>query len=117
MDDLYNYLKVYEPKDKGASSSSTSTQNMALVSSNNSSSTNKAVNIAHGISAASTQTNAAKSTNVDNLSNDVICTFFASQPSSPQLANEDLQQLQPDDLEEMDLRWQIAMLTMRARRF
>ncbi|GJY45757.1 ribonuclease H-like domain-containing protein, partial [Tanacetum coccineum] len=33
------------------------------------------------------------------------------------LANEDLQQLHPNDLEEMDLRWQMAMLTMRARRF
>ncbi|GJZ75581.1 putative ribonuclease H-like domain-containing protein [Tanacetum coccineum] len=31
--------------------------------------------------------------------------------------NEDLQQIHPDDLEEMDLRWNIAMLTMRARRF
>ncbi|GKB08690.1 hypothetical protein Tco_0837002 [Tanacetum coccineum] len=31
--------------------------------------------------------------------------------------NEDLQQIHPDDLEEMDLRWQMAMLTMRARRF
>ncbi|GJX15506.1 putative ribonuclease H-like domain-containing protein, partial [Tanacetum coccineum] len=30
---------------------------------------------------------------------------------------EDLQQIHPDDLEEMDLRWQIAMLTIRARRF
>ncbi|GJW82927.1 retrovirus-related pol polyprotein from transposon TNT 1-94 [Tanacetum coccineum] len=39
------------------------------------------------------------------------------QPSSPQLANEDLQQLHPDDLEEIDLRWQMAMLTIRARRF
>nr|GEZ81910.1 hypothetical protein [Tanacetum cinerariifolium] len=35
----------------------------------------------------------------------------------PQLDNEDLQQIHPDDLEEMDLRWQMAMLTMRARRF
>ncbi|GJX24047.1 ribonuclease H-like domain-containing protein [Tanacetum coccineum] len=43
--------------------------------------------------------------------------FIASQPSSPQLANEDLQQLHPDNLEEMDLRWQMAMLTMRERRF
>ncbi|GKD23487.1 ribonuclease H-like domain-containing protein [Tanacetum coccineum] len=39
------------------------------------------------------------------------------QPSIPQLNNEDLQQIHPDDLEEMDLRWNIAMLTMRARRF
>ncbi|GKC12107.1 ribonuclease H-like domain-containing protein, partial [Tanacetum coccineum] len=29
----------------------------------------------------------------------------------------DLQQIHPDDLEEMDLRWQMAMLTMRARIF
>ncbi|GKD49023.1 hypothetical protein Tco_1277999, partial [Tanacetum coccineum] len=40
-----------------------------------------------------------------------------SQPNSPQLDNEDLQQINPDDLEEMDLMWQMAMLTMRARRF
>nr|GEX45769.1 ribonuclease H-like domain-containing protein [Tanacetum cinerariifolium] len=35
----------------------------------------------------------------------------------PQLDNEDLKQIDIDDLEEMDLRWQMAMLTMRARRF
>ncbi|GJU51543.1 ribonuclease H-like domain-containing protein [Tanacetum coccineum] len=40
-----------------------------------------------------------------------------NQPNSPQLDNEDLQQIHPDDLEEMDLRWQMAMLTMRAIRF
>ncbi|GJX64383.1 ribonuclease H-like domain-containing protein [Tanacetum coccineum] len=39
------------------------------------------------------------------------------QPNSPQLDNEDLQQIHPDDLEEMDLGWQITMLTMRAMRF
>ncbi|GKC33968.1 putative ribonuclease H-like domain-containing protein [Tanacetum coccineum] len=33
------------------------------------------------------------------------------------LISEDLQQIHPDDIEEMDLRWQMAMLTMRARRF
>ncbi|GJY43838.1 ribonuclease H-like domain-containing protein [Tanacetum coccineum] len=41
----------------------------------------------------------------------------ALQPNSPQLDNEDLQQINPDDLEEIDLRWQMAMLTMRARIF
>nr|GEX09696.1 retrovirus-related Pol polyprotein from transposon TNT 1-94 [Tanacetum cinerariifolium] len=40
-----------------------------------------------------------------------------NQPSIPQLDNEDLQQIHPDDLEKMDLRWNIAMLTMRERRF
>nr|GEZ88787.1 ribonuclease H-like domain-containing protein [Tanacetum cinerariifolium] len=38
------------------------------------------------------------------------------QSTSPQLDNEDLKQIDVDDLEEIDLRWQMAMLTMRARR-
>ncbi|GJR21332.1 hypothetical protein Tco_0969859 [Tanacetum coccineum] len=118
MDDLYNNLKVYELEVKGISSSSSSTQNIAFVSSstNNNNSTNEAVNTAHGVTTASTQVNTAYSTNIDNLSDVVICSFFASQPNSPQLAHEDLQQIHPDDIEEMDLRWQMAMLTMRARR-
>ncbi|GJY33595.1 ribonuclease H-like domain-containing protein [Tanacetum coccineum] len=119
MDDLYNNLKVYEPEVKGMSSSSSSTQNMAFVSSsnNNTSSTNKAVNTSHRVSTTSTQVNAAISTNIDNLSNVVIYAFLANQPNGPQLIHEDLQQIHLDDIEEMDLRWQMAMLTIRARRF
>ncbi|GJT83258.1 ribonuclease H-like domain-containing protein [Tanacetum coccineum] len=63
------------------------------------------------------QINAANFTNIDNLSDAVICAFLASQPNSPQLAHEDLQQKHPDDLEEIDLICQMAMLTMRAKRF
>ncbi|GKC49126.1 ribonuclease H-like domain-containing protein [Tanacetum coccineum] len=113
------YENFTAPKVKGMSSSSSSTQNMAFVSSsnNNTSNTNEAVNTAHEVSTASTQVNAANSTNIDNLSVDVICAFFVSQPNSPQLVHEDLQQIHPDDMEEMDLRWKMAMLTMRARRF
>ncbi|GJV66281.1 hypothetical protein Tco_1477109 [Tanacetum coccineum] len=101
MDDLYNNLKLYEPEVKGMSSSSSSTQNMAFVSSsnNNTNSTNEAVNTAHGVFTASTQVNAANFTNINNLSDAVICSFIASQPNSPQLAHEDLQQIHPDDIE------------------
>ncbi|GKB27386.1 hypothetical protein Tco_0866787 [Tanacetum coccineum] len=48
LDDLYNNLKIYEPEVKGTSSSSTNIQNVAFVSSNNTNSTNGAVNTAHG---------------------------------------------------------------------
>nr|GEU81203.1 retrovirus-related Pol polyprotein from transposon TNT 1-94 [Tanacetum cinerariifolium] len=41
---------------------------------------------------------------------------FDSQPNSPQLAREDLEQIDHDDLDEMDLHWEMAMLTVRARR-
>ncbi|GJX07558.1 ribonuclease H-like domain-containing protein [Tanacetum coccineum] len=62
----------------------------------NQNSTNGAVNTAHGATTASTQATAVNSTTIDNLSDAVICAFFAK---------------------EMDLRWQMAMLTIRARRF
>ncbi|GJZ49951.1 ribonuclease H-like domain-containing protein [Tanacetum coccineum] len=117
LDDLHNNLRIYEPEVKGTSSSSTNIQNVAFVSSNSTNSTNGAVNTTHGAITCSTQATAINSTTIDNLSDAVICAFFASQPNNPQLDNEDLQQIYPDDLEEMDLRWQMAMLTMTARRF
>ncbi|GJS26372.1 retrovirus-related pol polyprotein from transposon TNT 1-94, partial [Tanacetum coccineum] len=92
IDDLYNNLKVYEPKFKRISSTSSSTQNMAFVSpsNNDTNSTNEALDTAHGVTTASTQVNTTYSTNIDNLSDAVICSLFSSQPNSPQLAHEDL---------------------------
>nr|GEY26310.1 uncharacterized mitochondrial protein AtMg00810-like [Tanacetum cinerariifolium] len=37
--------------------------------------------------------------------------------NSPQLDNKDLEQINQDDLEEMDLKWQVTMLSMRVRQF
>nr|GEX18885.1 hypothetical protein [Tanacetum cinerariifolium] len=73
----------------------------------------KPVNTANGVSTANTQVNTA---NIDNLSDAVIYEFLASHPSSTQLVNKDLEEIHLDDLEEMDLRWQMVMLTLRARR-
>ncbi|GKD95691.1 hypothetical protein Tco_1379588 [Tanacetum coccineum] len=87
---LYNNLKIYEPEVKWTSRSSTNTQNVAFVSSNSTSSTNGAVNTAHGVTTTSTQATTINSTKIDNLSDVVICAFFASQPNSQQLDNEDL---------------------------
>ncbi|GKA74310.1 putative ribonuclease H-like domain-containing protein [Tanacetum coccineum] len=103
MDDLYNNLKIYETEVKGSSSSNQNSQNVAFVSSNNSGSSNQAYG--------------SNSANTDSMSDAVIYSFFANQSNSPQLNDEDLQQIDADDLEEMDLKWQMAMLTMRARRF
>nr|GEX55439.1 hypothetical protein [Tanacetum cinerariifolium] len=122
MDDLYNNLKVYDPEIKRMSSLNSNTQNMACLSSTNKSTnggvnTAQAVNTANGVSTIRTQVNAAFSTNIDNLSDAVICTFLDSQPNSPSLAHEDLEQIHPDDIKEMDLRWKITILAMRAKRF
>nr|GEY09713.1 putative reverse transcriptase domain-containing protein [Tanacetum cinerariifolium] len=89
----------------------------SFLSLNSTSSKNGVVNTAHGVTTTSTQATAVNSTTIDNLSDAIICSFFASQPNSSQLDNEDLQQIHPDDLEEIDLRWHMAMLTMRVKRF
>ncbi|GJY73824.1 hypothetical protein Tco_0478255, partial [Tanacetum coccineum] len=44
---------------------------------------------------------------------DIMFSFFANQSNSPQLDNEDLEQINTDDLEEIDLKWQVATLTIR----
>ncbi|GJW53658.1 ribonuclease H-like domain-containing protein [Tanacetum coccineum] len=44
---------------------------------------------------------------------DIAYSFLAQPTTSPQLENEDFQQMDGDDLEELDLRWQVAMLTVR----
>nr|GFA90018.1 hypothetical protein [Tanacetum cinerariifolium] len=80
-------------------------------------STNDSVSAAVSVSAVGARLSASTLPNVDSLSNAVIYSFFASQSSSPQLDNEDLKQIDADDLEEMYLKWQMAMLTMRAKKF
>ncbi|GKA99842.1 hypothetical protein Tco_0827836 [Tanacetum coccineum] len=108
IDDLYNNMKIYEAKIMGSSSTNQSTQNVAFVSSNITSSTNEAVKTSHGVSAANSKNNASTLPNVDSLSDAVIYSFFDSQYNSSQLDNEDLKQIDPDDLEEMDLKWQMS---------
>ncbi|GJU79587.1 putative reverse transcriptase domain-containing protein [Tanacetum coccineum] len=109
IDDLYNNLRVYEDEMKRSSSSTSTSQNLAFLSSENTSSTNEVstasgdfgVSTAGGISQVSTTP----------CAHDVACSFFAQPTTSPQLENEDFQQIDEDDLEELDLRWQVAMLT------
>ncbi|GJZ55551.1 reverse transcriptase domain-containing protein, partial [Tanacetum coccineum] len=123
FDDLYNNFKIVEQEVKGtaSSSSSSSSQNMAFVSSP--SSTNE-VNTAYGVSTANTQVSPAStqvstaSTQVstDNLCDDTVYAFLASKPNGSQLVHEDLEQIHEEDLEEMDLKWQLALLSMRTRR-
>ncbi|GJR22664.1 putative ribonuclease H-like domain-containing protein [Tanacetum coccineum] len=124
FDDLYNNFKIVEQEVKGTanSSSSLSSQNMAFMSSP--SSTNE-VNTAYEVNTANIQVSPAStqvstaSTQVStaNLSDATVYAFLANQPNGSQLVHEDLEQIHEDDLEEMDLKWQLALLSMRTRRF
>ncbi|GJY26957.1 ribonuclease H-like domain-containing protein [Tanacetum coccineum] len=113
FDDLYNNFKIVEQEVKGTASSSS--QNLAFMSST--SSTNE-VNNAYEVSTANTQASTAN-TQVSNanLSDDTVYAFLASQPNESQLVHGDLEQIHEDDLEEMDLKWQLVLLSMRTRKF
>nr|GEX69777.1 hypothetical protein [Tanacetum cinerariifolium] len=112
LDDLFKSLKIYEAEVKSSSSASTSTQNIAFVSSNNTDSINEPVSAVASVSVASAKIPISALPNVDTLINAVIYSCFASQSNSSQLDNDDLKQIDADDLEEMDLKWQMAMLTV-----
>nr|GEV85478.1 hypothetical protein [Tanacetum cinerariifolium] len=73
----------------------TTTQNLAFVSSSNTNSTTESVSAAANVFAVCAKMLVSSPPNVDSLSNAIDV----------------------DVLEEMDLRWQMAMLTMRAKRF
>nr|GEU45350.1 ribonuclease H-like domain-containing protein [Tanacetum cinerariifolium] len=86
--------KIYEAEVKGLSTSSQNTQNIAFVSSNNTDNTNESVSAIPSVFATSSKATVSTLPNFDSLSDAVIYSFF-----------------------EMDLKWQMAMLTMRDRRF
>nr|GEY48731.1 ribonuclease H-like domain-containing protein [Tanacetum cinerariifolium] len=116
LDDLFNSLKIYEAEVKHSSSTGTTTQNLAFVSSSNTDSTTESVSDVASVSTVCAKMHVSSLPNVDSFSNAMIYSFFASQSFSHQLDNEDLKQIDSDDLEEMDLKWQMAMLTMRDSR-
>ncbi|GJZ84518.1 hypothetical protein Tco_0649857 [Tanacetum coccineum] len=77
-------------KSEVVENSSSNSQNVAFVSSDNSSSTNETVDTAHNVFAASSKDQASTASYADDIDS--------------------------DDLEEMDLKWQVAMLTIRVKR-
>ncbi|GJT97657.1 ribonuclease H-like domain-containing protein, partial [Tanacetum coccineum] len=102
FDDLYNNFKIVEQEVKGTASSSSSSISTA---------NNQVSSASTQVSTASTQFSTAK------LSDDTIYAFLASQPNGSQLVYEDFEQIHEDDIEKMDLKWQLALLSMRTRRF
>nr|GEZ86504.1 hypothetical protein [Tanacetum cinerariifolium] len=116
FDDLYNNLRVFERDVKGptASSSSSNSQNVVFVSADNTSSTND-VSTAYNVSSPSVSKSQKEGS--ASYTDEVIHSFIANQSNAPQLDYDDLEQINDDDLEEMDLKWQVAMISMRIKKF
>ncbi|GJT44995.1 hypothetical protein Tco_0953710 [Tanacetum coccineum] len=88
--------------------------NVAFVSSESTSSTNE-VSTAYGVSTSSGHNSQREGTS--SYTDELMYSFFANQSSGPQLDHEDFEQVDEFDLEEMDLKWQVAMISMRLKKF
>ncbi|KAJ9558160.1 LOW QUALITY PROTEIN: hypothetical protein OSB04_012774 [Centaurea solstitialis] len=122
LEDLYNDLRIFEAEVEAKKRPIGYSYNTALLSSENPNSFN---------TTAITNTTASYNNNTtvnENISNKNSCTsqesnddtileaFLASHVKSS-LINDDLDQINAYDLEEMDIKWQMAMLTLRTKRF
>ncbi|GJU53215.1 ribonuclease H-like domain-containing protein [Tanacetum coccineum] len=82
------------------------------------SSTNSINTANTGVSTGNSKVNTASAeTSTASFSDATAYAFLSSQPQGSQLVHEDLEQIHDDDLEEMDLKWNMALLSMRARKF
>nr|GFC55990.1 ribonuclease H-like domain-containing protein [Tanacetum cinerariifolium] len=59
----------------------------------------------------------AASASVATISQDTTSAYIASQSNGSQIKIEDINQIDEDDMEEMDINWRMALLSMRADKF
>ncbi|GJZ02928.1 putative ribonuclease H-like domain-containing protein [Tanacetum coccineum] len=59
----------------------------------------------------------ASSVSTASFSDNVVYAFMVENPNGSNLLQQDLEQIHEDDLEAMDLKWQLSLLSMRAKRY
>jgi hypothetical protein len=106
VDDLYNELRVFEAEVEAKNPRQNTSVNAAFVT------TTTAAE-----QSSSSSTNASAGVKPQEGKDEVTTEAFYASHVNSGLAVDDLEQVNEDDLEEMDLKWQIAMLSVRTRRF
>ncbi|GJT34580.1 putative ribonuclease H-like domain-containing protein [Tanacetum coccineum] len=118
LDDLYNNFKIVEQKVKKSTGGSNGDKNLVFVTTSGPSSTNNTNTANSKVSTVSTNViTASTEITTASINDAIIYAFLSNQRKGSQLVHEDLEQLHDDDLEEMDLKWNMALLSMRARKF
>nr|GEU57925.1 hypothetical protein [Tanacetum cinerariifolium] len=89
---------------------------MAFVTSPSTISTNK-VSTTYAVSTACTQSSTANTeVSTASLSDATMYAFLSNQSNGSQLVHKELEQIHEGDLEKIDLKWKLALLSMRAKR-
>ncbi|KAJ9565362.1 hypothetical protein OSB04_001328 [Centaurea solstitialis] len=115
LEDLYNDLRIFEAEVEAKKRPIGYSHNAALLSSENPSSFNTTASYNNN-TANETISNKNSCASQESTDDTVLEAFLASHVKSS-LINDDLEQINADDLEEMDIKWQMAMLTLRMKRF
>nr|GEW57033.1 hypothetical protein [Tanacetum cinerariifolium] len=97
--------------------SGSNSQNMAFFSSSNTTSGKGKVHTASVPTASIQVSTASADVAAASLSHDTICAYIATQSNGSQIKYEDITQIDEDDIEEMDIKWNMALLSMEADRF
>ncbi|KAJ9542359.1 hypothetical protein OSB04_028865 [Centaurea solstitialis] len=119
LEDLYNDLRIFEAEVEKKKRPIGYTHNTALLSENPSSFNTTSFNnttAAFNTTANETVSN-VNSCSSQEINEDTVLEAFLASHVKSSLINDDLDQINADDLEEMDIKWQMAMLTLRMKRF
>nr|GEY99677.1 retrotransposon protein, putative, Ty3-gypsy subclass [Tanacetum cinerariifolium] len=108
LDDVYNHLKVYEPEVQ--KKSELNYQNMAFISLANTSSGKGKINTASILTASTQVSTVSANVVATSISHDTVCAYIASQSNGSQIKYKDITQIDEDDIKEMGIKWNMALL-------
>ncbi|GJW97040.1 putative ribonuclease H-like domain-containing protein [Tanacetum coccineum] len=120
IDDLYNNFKIIEQDVKKSVGASSGAQNLAFMTAPSTSSTNdvNTASPAYEVSTVSPNINTAcPQVSTANFSDNTVYAFMVENPNGSNLLQQDLEKIHEDDLKAMDLKWQLSLLSMRAKRY
>nr|GEU35446.1 ribonuclease H-like domain, reverse transcriptase, RNA-dependent DNA polymerase [Tanacetum cinerariifolium] len=90
---------------------------MAFISSAKNSNGKEEVNTASIPTASTNVSIASANIRAASISQGTACAYIASQTNGSQIKFEDINQIDEDDIEEMDIKWNMALLSMRIDRY
>ncbi|GJX08289.1 putative ribonuclease H-like domain-containing protein [Tanacetum coccineum] len=120
IDDLYNNFKIIEHDVNKSVGASSGAQNLAFMTAPSTSNTNDVNTANHAYEVSTVKPNintACPQFSTANFSDNTVYAFMVENPNGSNLLQQDLDQIHEDDLEVMDLKWQLSLLSVRAKRY
>ncbi|GKB39450.1 putative ribonuclease H-like domain-containing protein [Tanacetum coccineum] len=118
IDDFYNNFKIVKQKIKKTVGTSSGGQNLAFMTAPSSSSINDANTAYSQVSSASPSVNTVSpQVCTVSVSDNTVYAFMVENLNGSNVLHQDLEQIHEDDLEAMDLKWQLSLLSMREKKY